>query len=98
MPSSKGGFVSADPVQLCIKYKPPTIAVVYEILRPAKGGIGISMSEQKSSNLTTAESTMINGQSPNKKRKKHIHEIRLDDLIFRESTSEDLGYLCDRLF
>jgi len=37
-------------------------------------------------------------QSPNKKKKKHIHEIRLDDLIFRESTSEDLSHLADKLF
>lgn len=56
------------------------------------------MSEQKSTNLTTAESTMINGASPSKKRRKHIHEIRLDDLIIRESTSEDLSHLCDTLF
>ena len=88
--------MQADPVKLCIKYKPPTIAVVYEILKPSR----LSM---QSPHMTTADSTIINattesGISPVKKRKKHIHEIRLDELIFRESTSEDLGHLADKLF
>jgi hypothetical protein len=34
VPSSRGGFLSAEPVCFCLKYKPPTIAIVYEIIRP----------------------------------------------------------------
>ena len=59
--------------------------------------------QSQSPHITTADSTIINanesaGVSPSKKRKKHIHEIRLDELIFRESTSEDLSHLADKLF
>lgn len=36
VPSSKGGFLSAEPVQFCLRYKPPTIALVYEIIRKQK--------------------------------------------------------------
>lgn len=88
--------MQADPVKLCIKYKPPTIAVVYEILKPSR----LSLAPEQSPHMVaTADSSMINGmQSPNKKKKKHIHEIRLDELIFRESTSEDLSHLADKLF
>lgn len=31
------------------------------------------------------------------KRKKHVHEIRVDDLLMRESTSDDISSLADML-
>jgi hypothetical protein len=60
VPSSKGGFISADPVQLCLKYKPPTIAVVYYIIKPSKSidvtnGSPESTKEDNSTFLTSVQ-------------------------------------------
>ena len=29
VPSLKGGFLPANPIKFCLKYTPPTIAIVY---------------------------------------------------------------------
>jgi hypothetical protein len=29
VPSSSGGFIPADPIKFCLRFKPPTIAIVY---------------------------------------------------------------------
>ncbi|CDW91019.1 UNKNOWN [Stylonychia lemnae] len=37
VPSSTGGFLPADPIKFCLRFKPPTIAIVYQILHSQKG-------------------------------------------------------------
>lgn len=32
VPSSTGGFIPADPIKFCLRYRPPTIAIVYELI------------------------------------------------------------------
>lgn len=29
VPSSTGGFIAADPIKFCLRFRPPTIAIVY---------------------------------------------------------------------
>jgi hypothetical protein len=37
VPSSSGGFIPADPIKFCLRFKPPTIAIVYQLLtKPRK--------------------------------------------------------------
>jgi hypothetical protein len=37
VPSSSGGLISADPIKFCLRFKPPTIAIVYSIMhKPRK--------------------------------------------------------------
>ena len=36
VPSSKGGYLPANPIQFCLKYHPPTIAIVYQLLSKKK--------------------------------------------------------------
>lgn len=37
MPSSTGGFIAADPIKFCLRFNPPTIAIVYQLLsKPRK--------------------------------------------------------------
>jgi len=37
VPANNGSFIPADPVKFCLKYKPPTIAIVYQLLnKPRK--------------------------------------------------------------
>lgn len=37
VPGSNGGLIPANPVNFCLKYKPPTIAIVYQLVqRPKK--------------------------------------------------------------
>jgi hypothetical protein len=37
VPANNGGFIPADPIKFCLKYKPPTIAIVYQLLtKPRK--------------------------------------------------------------
>jgi hypothetical protein len=38
VPSSTGGFIPADPIKFCLRYRPPTIAIVYELINTQKGG------------------------------------------------------------
>ena len=83
VPSSKGGFLSAEPVQFCLRYKPPTIALVYEIIRKQK--------DQSPNSNATGDTTLL---SNNTKRKRHIHEIKVDNL----NRNSDLEKLCDVLF
>ena len=84
VPSSRGGYLSAEPVSLCLRFKPPTIAVVYELSRPQM----------------TEASTMIQSESPDRcspKKKRRVHEIRVDDLLLETSTSEDISLITDML-
>jgi hypothetical protein len=37
VPSSSGGFLPADPIKFCLRFKPPTIALVYSIKHASKG-------------------------------------------------------------
>ncbi len=37
VPASNGGFLPADPIKFCLRYRPPTIAIVYQILHSQKG-------------------------------------------------------------
>lgn len=31
VPSSTGGFITADPIKFCLRFTPPTIAIVYQL-------------------------------------------------------------------
>jgi hypothetical protein len=31
VPSNSGGRIPADPIKFCLRFRPPTIAIVYEI-------------------------------------------------------------------
>lgn len=31
VPSSTGGFIPADPIKFCLRFKPPTLAIVYQL-------------------------------------------------------------------
>lgn len=32
VPGNNGNFLPADPIKFCLRYKPPTIAIVYKLL------------------------------------------------------------------
>lgn len=32
VPSSTGGRIPADPIKFCLRFKPPTIAIVYQVM------------------------------------------------------------------
>jgi hypothetical protein len=36
VPSSTGGSVPADPIKFCLRFRPPTIAIVYQIKQGKK--------------------------------------------------------------
>jgi|LauGreDrversion4_2_1035121.scaffolds.fasta_scaffold90215_7 hypothetical protein len=37
VPSSTGGFIAADPIKFCLRFKPPTLAIVYQLIaKPRK--------------------------------------------------------------
>jgi hypothetical protein len=36
VPSSSGGFIPADPIKFCLRFRPPTIAIVYQLLSGSK--------------------------------------------------------------
>jgi len=36
VPSSSGGQIPAQPVNFCLKYRPPTIAIVYQFMSKPK--------------------------------------------------------------
>jgi hypothetical protein len=37
LPTQGGGFISADPIKFCLRFRPPTIAIVYQLLsKPRK--------------------------------------------------------------
>lgn len=37
IPNNLGGFINADPIKFCLRFSPPTIAIVYKPLdRPTK--------------------------------------------------------------
>ena len=100
VPSSKGGYLNAEPIQFCLKYKPPTIAIVYEIVKHPRNSIGNNTTNAtQHSPESPGDITMHSGiDSPSKKKKKHIHEIRVDDLLKRESAEDDLSIIADKLF
>ena len=31
VPSSTGGFIPADPIKFCLRFRPPTIAIIYQL-------------------------------------------------------------------
>lgn len=37
VPSSTGGYLPADPIKFCLRFRPPTIAIVYQIMHSQKG-------------------------------------------------------------
>lgn len=37
VPSTGGGFIGADPIKFCLRFRPPTIAIVYQLIsKPRK--------------------------------------------------------------
>jgi hypothetical protein len=36
VPTTSGGLLPANPVNFCLKYKPPTIAIVYQFMSKPK--------------------------------------------------------------
>jgi hypothetical protein len=36
VPSSRGGYIPADPIKFCLRYSPPVIAIVYKLLNKKK--------------------------------------------------------------
>lgn len=37
VPASNGGLIEADPIKFCLRFRPPTIAIVYQISHSQKG-------------------------------------------------------------
>ena len=106
VPSSRGGFLSAEPMSFALKFKPPTIAIIYEIVRsPSPMKYSASAATHHSTDSTTAGGeSFVNANSllppvdmSQRKKKRRIHEIRVDDLLLETSTSEDMSQICDML-
>jgi hypothetical protein len=36
VPTTGGGFISADPIKFCLRFRPPTIAIVYQLLAKSR--------------------------------------------------------------
>jgi hypothetical protein len=54
VPSSSGGFIPADPIKFCLRFKPPTIAIVYQLLqKPRKYVHEIKIDLKENSDLDT---------------------------------------------
>lgn len=78
--------MSAEPVSFCLRFKPPTLAIVYEIVSPHSP----TKNQGGSPHSTMADSVLS-------KKKRRVHEIRIDDLLMEQSTSDDISDLCDML-
>lgn len=37
VPAQNGGFIIADPLKFCLRFRPPTIAIVYQVEHKQKG-------------------------------------------------------------
>lgn len=93
VPSSKGGFLSAEPMSFALKFKPPTIAIIYEIVRSPSP---IKHAHHSPESTTTESVLHTNSLLPpvdmsQRKKRRRIHEIRVDDLLLETSTSEDIS-------